>query len=187
MDTELISIIEKANIKIIENQKQLIVKSKCKLFNKLNFGVLGILVVSLIILIMFILTGSDWLTMILAVLFLGSIIALSILSIFKQCTDFIKVTNDEIQFMNSLTKKRYTLDPEMKGKMEGKTVCFALSFKPHTETCSHNIEIYLTYNKSEFRIFNFQMKDKDAKEANILGAEIVHKIKKRIIAAGKQD
>lgn len=174
--------IEEASISISENEERYLIKSIFKFMNTSNIGILFFLIISLFLLIITFTKGEDWISIVSGSVFSGSFFIFSVMGLLKQVTDFVEVTNDEIKFMNSLRVKKFPLDSEMKIKVVARTEYIKMKSIRGSGSFFRHIEIYLTYKKEEYRIFNFQVDDKYSSEANKLGSEIVHKIKKRINA-----
>lgn len=183
MNNELTDIANRASIQFKDDGSTLFLKSKFKLNNKSNIGVIFFLLLSLAFSILFILKGNEWFTIGIGVLLGGSIFVFSILVILKQFTDFTKVTNKEIQFKNSLKSYRFPLDPKMKIRLDAKTEYTKLTSVSGSGSFFRIIEIYLMFEDSEYRIFDYLVPAEYIVEADKLASEIVIGIENKIITS----
>ncbi len=182
MNKDLDLIIDKASIYVTDTTDCLLMRSRFKILNKSNMGVLLFIIISLLLLIISILKGNDWYSIIFGSLIGGLTFIFSIFALLKQVTDFVKVTKENIKFMSSLRSKRFRLNSEMKIKVKAETEYVKLKSHPSSGSYFRHIELYLVHNNSEFRVFNFKVDNKYSKEANKLGSELAYLIKKRINA-----
>ena len=185
METEFKEIIDKASIYISDHPDCLLIKSRFKLFNKINFGVLLINLLSVFVMVVFVLNANDWIDMGLGLLLGGPFFILSLLVALKTITDFVEVSHDQIQFRNRFKKRTFPLDSEMKVRMKGSTSYTKLESQAASGTYFRYIELFLIKKSEEYMLFEILVEEKDAKDANILGSEIIRKIKERILIQQK--
>lgn len=188
MNKDLNSIIDKASIVYIDNKNELLLRSKFKLFNKFNFGVLLFLFTALSLIGFGILNRTDFIALSFYLVLGLPILVLSILTLFKQNSDFVKVTDTEIEFMNSLKKHKFGLDPEMKVKTKARTEFVKIRssvFHFNKGSYFRITEIFLVLKNTEYRILDFQVDQKDARQANLLAVDIIQSIKQRIRSSKK--
>ena len=183
MNKELEEIINKASFQVLENNERLLLRSKFMFFNKSNFGVLLFLFMGISLVIISITKGNDWLTIILAKTLGSGIFILSTLTIIKQFTDFVMITNEDIEFRHNLKRRKFTLDLEMKIKMKSKTEFIKASTNAFSGSYFRKIDLILLTEKSEYKIFNFHVDEKYSREANRLSNDLLYKIKQRIKAS----
>ncbi|CAM1356823.1 hypothetical protein [Tenacibaculum halocynthiae] len=181
MNTELNSILNKASIKLIENQKELIIKSVFKVSNKSNIGVLLIFLGGIFIIYVSIFKSTDWFSIILGGLLGGIMFIISLLTLIDQTSNYIKITKKEIKFKHKLKTQCFTLNSNIKIKMTQ----YREYTKSRTNTYYQNITLYLINSKSKIEIFSFLIEGKDGKEAKKLGRIIVQKLNNRITGLKK--
>lgn len=181
MNTELNSILNKASIKLIENQKELIIKSVFKVSNKSNIGVLLIFFGGIFIIFVSIFKSTDWFSIILGGLLGGIMFIISLLTLIGQTSNYIKITKEEIKFNHKLKTQCFTLNSNIKIKMTQ----YREYTKSKTNTYYQNITLYLINSKSKIEIFSFLIEGKDGKEAKKLGRIIVQKLNNRMTSLKK--
>lgn len=180
MESEFKNIIDKASISISDHPDRLLIKSTFNIFNKINFGVLLINLMSVFLMVVFALNSNDWFT--LGFVFVLGLVffILSLLIILKTMTDFVEVSKDQIQFRNEFKKRTFALDPNMKVRMKGSTSYTELKSQAASGSYFRYIELFLIKDGEEYLMFEILIDDKYAGEANTLGSEIIRRIKERI-------
>jgi hypothetical protein len=183
MNKDLNLVIDKSSIQISDTKECLLIRSRFKLLDKSNIGTVLFLIMGLFIMLILIIIGiirENWIPIMLGSTIGGATFMFSVLAILKQATDFVKVTNDSIKYMNSLTTRLFHLNSEMKVKMKAETEHMRLKSQPGSGSYFRTIELYLVHDNSEYRMFNFQVDGQYSKEANKLGSELTRLIKTRI-------
>jgi len=176
---------QKACLVIEQSDDELVFKTKFKLWNKSNFGVLSLLFMGLFLMYMITFFSTDdtlfdrIVTVVILLLGLMST-GFSVLTLLKQMTDYVKVSPQGIQFRNSLVTRKFKLSPDLKLKMRTRKEHFQLNAQAGDGSNFMIVEFFLSNGQKEFRVLDFSMNAKNSAMANYVGTAIVRQLKEKM-------
>ena len=176
--------LKKASLVMQLENDSLKINSTFSLFNRFNFGMVVILVFSLLLIAISIYKATE-ITLVFLVLFGLLLMIVSVASILKQFTDFLLVTDKEIVFRNSLQKKIFPITPDLKVKTSVKRK-FTLRASSVQGSYSREVDIFIKKDKIKYRILDFIMEDESSEETKYLSKAIARFIKSKIKNSGDE-
>ncbi|RAV98384.1 hypothetical protein [Pseudochryseolinea flava] len=133
------------------------VSAKFSLRNRFNIGMLLIFVVSITVLYFLIdrVNNIDW-AFVVMMLLVTVLLMLSLLSLIKQCTDFLLITGKEIVFRNSLRTRVIKVEPALKVNTSIQRI-FTRTQYASRGSYSWQVEITIEKREAKIRILDFSV------------------------------
>ena len=165
------SILNKASLTLNSDNKGFRVYSSFNFFNKSNIGLLLILLLSLTLGFIGIFKSNDFIVQVFLIVLSLIVLVVSLLTIIKQTSDFLEVSDGKLKFSNNLKKKEFSVYSDFKIKVKSDIV--HVKTKRGTKGSYFCIvELFLKINGKKYRILDYQVDEKDSKEGKFLGKEI---------------
>ena len=165
------SILKKASLSLYSNSEKVRVQSKFYFTDRGNLGLLFIVLISLFLMYVSLFIAKELGVQVFLIILSTIILVFAILTILKQLKDFVEVSRGKIHFSNSLIKNEIELNSDFKIKMKSEII--------HAKTKRYTsgsyfciVELFLKINGEKFRVLDYQVDEKDSKEAKLLGKEI---------------
>lgn len=169
---------KKASLSLKLKPNQVVIKSIFSVTNSANWAVVAISLVSLVIVIFTLKKGEEWWVILIGLLLGGSMLVVGLLTIVKQFSDFLRVTDTHIYCRHNLRKKTFILSPDMKLKIQHERVF--TSSDEHSGSYNRIADIILTADKQEYTLVNFQMTDNQGAEIHFLAKHLADLIEEKI-------
>lgn len=176
---KLDSILKKASLSLNSSSEKIRVSSKFYFTDRGNLGLLFFMVISIFLLYVSIFKTKEVGVQVFLIMLSSIILVFTIMTILKQLKDFVEVYKGRITFSNSLKKNEILITSSFKIKVKSDII--------HTKTRRYSsgsyfciIELFLKTKDKKYRILDFQVDEKDSKEAKLLGKEIKHLILEKV-------
>jgi hypothetical protein len=170
VNENILDIANQASLKISATEKIIYIQHKYRLSDKSIWGVLLLLIGGAFFIIVPFIKTSDTTSKVLGNIIGLSFISISILTLFRQVTDRLKITDKEISFRYNLKLSSILIDRNLKVIM--KTEIMEINRVGTIGSTFIIVTHYLKTIDKEIPILKFQMENSDADKAIMLGNEI---------------
>lgn len=169
---------KKASLSLKLKPNQVVIQSIFSVTNSANWAVVAISLVSLGVVIFTLQYGEEWWAILIGLLLGGTMLVFGLLTIVKQFSDFLRVTDTHIYCRHNLKKKQFAITPDMKLKIMHERVF--TSSDEHSGSYNRIADIILITDKQEHALVNFQMTDSQGAEIHFLAKHIGDLIEEKI-------
>jgi hypothetical protein len=179
IEKDLIQPADQANLKISYDAQSLSINHKLYFKDKSIWGVGLFLIGGIFFILIPLLVSSDTTSKFLGILAGSLFLVLSIITIIRQASDYVKIIPGKILFQYNLKKSSVLIDKRFKIKMKMEHISVNRASSPVSSTFIL-VTCYLQTVDKEIPLLNFQMKDSETEEAKKLGNKITQILNERI-------
>ena len=177
INENILKIANQASLRIITNDKIVKIKHNFSLNDKSNIGILFFLFSGLFLITLFLISSIGNTSKILVLSIGILLLIISILTLIRQVTDELIITDRAITFQFNLRRKTIPLSENIKIKKR----IDKLTTRGGDLSNTFLIFTYYIYDlKNEIIIFNFSMHESNENNANTLSCEITRILNKKI-------
>lgn len=168
---------KKSNLKILDTNEFLIIKSQFNLFDKGHLYIVLFSILSLSFVFIGFIYGNNWLSILLVSLFGGTIFLMLLYLIVCQILSFVKITNDKIIFRNGLIKRELPIESNMQVFIREDLEYFKIKYsKAHYKS----FDFFLKHDKVDYMLASFKVNDKYSLEASEFANKLLRLLKSKI-------
>lgn len=168
IEEDIIKIANQANLKISYDAQMLSINHKLYFKDKSIWGIGIFLLGGIFFILISFLVSSETTSKISGILTGSVFLILSIMTIIRQASDYVKIISGKLLFQYNLTKNSIPIDKGIKIKMEMESI----SVNRATSAAASTFIVvthYLQTIDKEIPLLNFQMKDSEKDDAIKLG------------------
>lgn len=176
VNSDILKIAQQAGLNIIVQDKNVSIKHKLQFGDKSVWGIVFFLFGGVFFMVVSFVTVSDATSKSIGIAIGLALLVLSILTLIRQVTDGIKITNDRVTFRHNLKKTSVPLSRDIKIKIKMKTEILKIRRVGTIGSDFIIVTHYLQDVNKEIPVLKFQMSSSYADNARKLGNEITRMV-----------